>query len=126
MAKYLEKPWVEKYRPMKLSDVVNQKEIISRLNQFVKDRSMPHMIFAGPAGIGKTTCAIAMVREIYGRKMSSNITFLELNASDARGIDVIRTIIKDFAKAKPPLDIPFKILLLDEADNMTAPAQQAL
>jgi len=126
MAKSLEKPWVEKYRPMRLGEVVNQKEIISRLNQFVKDRSMPHLIFAGPAGIGKTTCALAMVREIYYRKMVPNITYLELNASDARGIDVIRTIIKDFAKAKPPLDIPFKILILDEADNMTAPAQQAL
>lgn len=126
MAKSLEKPWVEKYRPMRLGEVVNQKEIISRLNQFVNDRSMPHLIFAGPAGIGKTTCALAMVREIYYKKMVPNVTYLELNASDARGIDVIRTIIKDFAKAKPPLDIPFKILILDEADNMTAPAQQAL
>lgn len=126
MTEKLRKPWVEQYRPTKLVDVVNQTEIISRLKQFIKDKAMPHLIFAGPAGTGKTTCALVMVREIYGRKMTPNITFLELNASDERGINVIRTIIKDFAKAKPPLNIPFKILILDEADNMTSPAQQAL
>ena len=120
------RPWVEKYRPRSLNDVVNQNAIIRRLKQFIIDESMPHLIFAGPAGIGKTTSALAMVRDLYGKKMSLNNTYLELNASDARGIDVIRTYIKDFAKARPPIDIPFKILILDEADNMTAPAQQAL
>ncbi|MGQ4872543.1 MAG: replication factor C small subunit [Promethearchaeia archaeon] len=120
------RPWVEKYRPRLLDDIVNQEGIIKRLKQFVKDKSMPHLIFAGPAGTGKTTSALAMVRELYGRRMAPNTTYLELNASDARGIMVIRTYIKDFAKSKPPSDIPFKILILDEADNMTPDAQQAL
>ncbi|MHA2034813.1 MAG: replication factor C small subunit [Promethearchaeota archaeon] len=120
------RPFVEKYRPKLLDDIVNQEGIIKRLKQFVKDKSMPHLIFAGPAGTGKTTSALAMVRELYGRRMILNRAFLELNASDARGIDVIRTYIKDFAKAKPSSEIPFKILILDEADNMTSPAQQAL
>lgn len=120
------RPFVEKYRPRFLDDIVNQEGIIRRLKQFVKDKSMPHLIFAGPAGTGKTTSALAVVRELYGRKMAVNRTYLELNASDARGIDVIRTYIKDFAKARPPSEIPFKILILDEADNMTSPAQQAL
>ncbi len=120
------RPWVEKYRPRILDEIVNQSGIIRRLKQFVKDKSMPHLIFAAPAGTGKTTSALAIIRELYGRKMAVNKTYLELNASDARGIDVIRTFIKDFARARPPADIAFKVLILDEADNMTSPAQQAL
>ncbi|MHA1819162.1 MAG: replication factor C small subunit [Promethearchaeota archaeon] len=122
----IEQPWVEKYRPRHLNDVVGHGPIIERLKGFAKDNSMPHLIFAGPAGTGKTTSALALVRDIQKNKMRHNQTYLELNASDARGIDVIRTMVKDFAKGVVPEGVPFKILILDEADNMTAPAQQAL
>ncbi|MHA1339123.1 MAG: replication factor C small subunit [Promethearchaeota archaeon] len=122
----IEQPWVEKYRPRHLDEVVGQTQIVRRLKNFVKDNSMPHLIFAGPAGTGKTTSALALTRDLLKGKMKSNQTYLELNASDARGIDVIRTMVKDFAKGVVPEGIPFKILILDEADNMTSAAQQAL
>jgi len=90
-------PWVEKYRPRFLNEVVGQTEIVNRLKVFVHDRTMPHLMFAGPAGTGKTTCALALIRDLFREKMRRNVTYLELNASDARGIDVIRTDVKDFA-----------------------------
>jgi replication factor C small subunit len=121
-----EQPFVEKYRPRTLDQVVGQIEIVKRLKAFVYDKAMPHLLFAGPAGTGKTTCAMALIRDLFKENMQRNISFLELNASDARGIEVIRTDVKDFAKTQPPDTIPFKILVLDEADSMTAPAQSAL
>lgn len=116
--------WTEKYRPKKLDEVVNQEEIVERLKAFVKNKNIPNMLFAGPAGIGKTTCALAIAHELYGEKWKQS--YLETNASDERGIDTIRHKIKDFARTKSIGDVPFKIAVLDEADALTPEAQQAL
>ncbi|WP_321211807.1 replication factor C small subunit [Methanothermobacter sp. DP] len=116
-------PWVEKYRPQKLDDIVGQEHIIPRLKRYVEERSMPNLMFTGPAGVGKTTTALALAREILGEYWRQN--FLELNASDARGIDTVRTSIKNFCRLKP-VGAPFRIIFLDEVDNMTKDAQHAL
>ncbi|MEM3270904.1 MAG: replication factor C small subunit, partial [Metallosphaera sp.] len=112
------------YRPRTLDDIVNQKDIVDRLKRFVKERNMPHLLFAGPPGTGKTTSALALVHDLYGENYDQ--FFLELNASDENGINVIRTKVKDFARTVTPGNVPFKTVLLDEADNMTSDAQQAL
>ncbi|MUM64760.1 replication factor C small subunit [Acidianus infernus] len=116
--------WAEKYRPRSLDDIVNQKDIVERLKRFVKEKNMPHLLFAGPPGTGKTTAALALVHDLYGDSYEQ--FFLELNASDERGIDVIRNKVKEFARTMVSSSVPFKVILLDEADNMTADAQQAL
>ncbi len=116
--------WVEKYRPKKLEDLADQEEAKAKLRGFIKSKNLPNLLLAGPPGTGKTTSALILAREILGENRRDN--FLELNASDARGIDVVRTIIKEFARAKPTGGAPFRILLLDEADAMTSDAQQAL
>jgi replication factor C small subunit len=116
--------WVEKYRPRKLSDVIGQRGIVERLSSYVQTRSMPHMLFAGPAGCGKTTCAIALARDMYGDEWRGSL--IELNASDERGIDVVRGKIKDFARAASIGQDEFKIIFLDEADSLTNDAQAAL
>jgi len=115
--------WTEKYRPKNLSEVVNQVHVVERLKSWVKDGSIPHLIFAGPAGTGKTCCAIAVAKELFGEHWKEN--FQETNASDARGIDVVRGRIKDFARIKP-IGSDFKIIFLDESDSLTPEAQQAL
>jgi len=116
--------WTEKYRPNTLDDVVGQKEIVSRLKAFVEKKSLQNLLFAGPAGTGKTTCAIAIAKELFGESWHPNI--LELNASDERGIDVIRNKVKNFARTKALGDVPYKIVYLDESDALTREAQQAL
>jgi len=116
--------WAEKYRPKTLVDIVDQKEIVERLKSFVKSRNVPHCIFAGPPGTGKTTAALCLTRDLYGEGYREH--FMELNASDERGIDVVRETVKTFARVKSIGEIPFKVMILDEADNMTSDAQQAL
>ena len=116
--------WIEKYRPRTLDEIIDQEEVVTRLKDFVKDKSLPHLLFAGPPGTGKTTAALCLARELYGKYWRDNI--LELNASDERGIEVIRKRIKDYARTMPVGDVPFKLIILDEADNMTSDAQQAL
>jgi replication factor C small subunit len=117
--------WAEKYRPQILDEMVNQTEIVSRLKNFVKDRNLPHLLFVGPAGVGKTTSILALARDLYGSGYRNYI--LELNASDERGINVIREKVKNFARtAAISSDVPFKILIMDEADSLTSAAQHAL
>ena len=116
-------PWVEKYRPQNLEDIVGQKQIITRLEKYVGEGSMPNLMFTGPAGVGKTKKAIALVKSILGEYWKQN--FLELNASDARGIETVRNDIKNFCRLKP-IGTPFRIIFLDEVDNMTKDAQHAL
>jgi replication factor C small subunit len=116
--------WSEKYRPIKLSEVINQKHVVERVKAFVKEKNIPNMLFAGPAGSGKTTVSLCIAHELYGKEWRQNI--LSLNASDERGIDVIRGKVKDFARMKPIGEVPYKIIILDEADALTQEAQQAL
>ncbi len=117
--------WTEKYRPRTLDEVVGQKEIVERLKAIVKSGNIPHFLFSGPAGTGKTTCALALARELFGEE-DCKINFQELNASDERGIQIVRTKIKSFARAAPLGGADFKVIFLDEADSLTSDAQAAL
>ncbi len=115
--------WTEKHRPDTLDEIVGQEKIVGRLKAFVDEGTIPHLMFGGPAGTGKTTSAIALAKDLYGDEWKQN--FMETNASDERGIDVVRDRIKDFARTKP-VNAEYKIIFLDEADALTSDAQQAL
>ncbi len=118
--------WVEKYRPFKLSDVVNQKSIVNAVKNLIKNpEEMPNLLFTGPAGVGKTTVALCIARELLGDYWKDYT--LELNASDERGINMVRERVKMFARySGMATKIPFKVIILDEADEMTGDAQTAL
>ncbi len=123
--------WVEKYRPKNLDQIINQKEIIMGLKNLLnKPNELPHLLFTGAAGIGKTTTALCLAREILGNNWKRDT--LELNASDERGIKMVRERVKEFASImklslnQTENERPFKIIILDEADEMTSEAQTAL
>ncbi|KAK9460668.1 P-loop containing nucleoside triphosphate hydrolase protein [Lipomyces oligophaga] len=117
-------PWVEKYRPSTLDEVAGHDSIISTIRTFITSNKVPHLLFYGPPGTGKTTTILAIAREIYGNNFKNMV--LELNASDDRGIDVVREQIKTFASTQQMFSKGFKLIILDEADAMTAAAQGAL
>ncbi len=118
------KIWIEKYRPKNFDEIKGQKDIISRIKAFVEQKNMPHLLMSGPAGVGKSTTAIVIAKQLFGDTWRQN--FLELNASDERGIDVVRVKVKDFARTRAIGNVPFKIIFLDECDALTKDAQQAL
>jgi replication factor C small subunit len=116
--------WTEKYRPKRFEEVCGQEDIVSKAKAFVEQKNLPHLLFTGPAGTGKTSLSLVIARVLFGDSWRQNL--LELNASDERGIDVVRVKVKDFARTRALGDVPFKIIYLDECDALTKEAQQAL
>jgi replication factor C subunit 3/5 len=124
-------PWIEKYRPKNLDEIISHDKIISVLKNFIRTKSLPHLLFHGPSGTGKTSTIMACARELYGKKY--NLMILELNASDDRGIEVVRSRIKKFVMTRGiffnfenPGKKMFKLVILDEIDAMTDDAQAIL
>ena len=107
--------WTEKYRPKSFSEVKGQRDVVKRVIAFVKLKNMPHQLYAGPAGVGKSSLALVVAKQLFGESWREN--FLELNASDERGIDIVRNKVKDFARTKALGNVPFKIIFLDECDE---------
>ncbi|MBU2634362.1 MAG: replication factor C small subunit [Nanoarchaeota archaeon] len=116
--------WIEKFRPSNFDEIKGQDKIINRIRNMVENKNVPHLLFSGPAGIGKTSTVLVIAKTLFGDSWRQN--FLDLNASDERGIDIVRNEIKDFARTKSIGDVPFKIIHLDECDSLTKEAQQAL
>lgn len=116
--------WTERYRPSTFQELVGQEDIVKRVESLTNSLNIPHLLFAGPAGTGKSTLALIVVKALYGEQWRDN--YLELNASDERGIQIVREKVKNFARTKSLGSVPFKVIFLDEADALTPEAQQAL
>lgn len=120
---YQREIWLEKYRPNSIDDIKGHKDIVNSIQRYVDDGHIPNLLFSGPPGVGKTAIAVSIARELYGDGWEDN--FLELNASDDRGIDIVRENIKDFARTSTGT-ASFRLIFLDEADSLTSSAQGAL
>ena len=116
--------WVERHRPQTVSDIKGQRAVVDRLKAYAELRTFPHLLFAGPPGTGKTTAALALTKDVFGEDYRTNL--LEMNASDERGLESVRTKVKGFAKTAPSPGTTFKVIFLDEADALTPDAQGAL
>ena len=121
----LEIPWVEKYRPKNFKDIVSQSTAINSLQEFIQTPNMPHMIFAGPAGTGKTSTALIIAKTLLKNEVLST-NLLEVNASDTVRIDFVRNVLKNFINQSIIKDGSLKFVIMDEADNIPGQVQQAL